>query len=150
VLLAYYADSLEHGEGVRAVQAVYARCPDEFAVELVRLQRLLAVAFVRSSLVGFSLPADAREADEWAARFERMRRSIDIGWVHAAGKRRDLVLLLPLTHAQGIDGYIERIQRTVREQYGIDLGSAGIAVRSAELDERPPVEQLQSFLARDA
>jgi hypothetical protein len=150
VLLAYYADSLEHGEGVRAVQAVYARCPDEFAVELVRLQRLLAVAFVRSSLVGFSLPADAREADEWATRFERMRRSIDIGWVHAAGKRRDLVLLLPLTHAQGIDGYIERIQRTVREQYGVDLGSAGIAVRSAELDERPPVEQLQAFLTRDA
>jgi len=148
VLLAYYADSLEHGEGVRAVQAAFERCPDEFAVELVRLQRLLTVAFVRSSLVGFSLPADAREAEEWAARFERMRRSIDIGWVNAAGGRRDLVLLLPLTHAQGIDGYIDRIRRTVREQYGVDLGSAGIAVRSAELDERPPVEQLQAFLTR--
>jgi hypothetical protein len=148
VLLAYYADSLEHGAGVREIRAAFERCPDEFAVELVRLQRLLATAFVRSSLVAFSLPADAREADEWAARFERLRRSIDLGWLHVSGGRRELLLLLPLTYAQGVDGYIDRIQRTVREQYGVDLGSAGIAARSVELDERAPAAQLQAFLAR--
>jgi hypothetical protein len=148
VLLAYYADSLEHGEGVRAIRAVFERCPDEFAVELVRLQRLLATAFVRSSLVAFTLPADAREADEWATRFERLRRSIDLAWLHVAGGRRELLLLLPLTYAQGVDGYVDRIQRSVREQYGTDFGSAGIAVRSVELDEREPAEQLQAFLAR--
>jgi len=148
VLLAYYADSLEHGEGVREIQAAFARCPDEFAVELVRLQRLLATAFVRSSMVAFALPADAREADEWVARFERLRRSIDLAWLHVVGQKRELLLLLPLTYAQGVDGYVDRIQRSVREQYGTDLGSAGIVVRSAELDERAPAAQLQAFLGR--
>jgi hypothetical protein len=148
VLLAYYADSLEHGDGVREIRAVFERCPDEFAVELVRLQRLLVTAFVRSSLVAFTLPADAREADEWVTRFERLRRSIDLAWLNVAGGRRELLLLLPLTYAQGVDGYIDRIQRTVREQYGIDLGSAGIVARSVELDEREPAAQLQAFVAR--
>jgi hypothetical protein len=148
VLLAYYADSLEHGEGVQAIRAVFERCSDDFATELVRLQRLFVTAFVRSSLVAFALPADARVADEWVTRFERLRRSIDLAWLAVAGERRDLLLLLPLTHAQGVDGYVDRIQRAVREQYGTDLGAAGIAVRSAELDGRPPVEQLQAFLGR--
>jgi hypothetical protein len=148
VLLAYYADSLEHGEGVREIRTAFERCPDDFAVELVRLHRLLTTAFVRSSLVAFALPSSAREADEWVARFERLRRSIDLAWLHVAGERRELLLLLPLTYAQGVDGYVDRIQRTVREQYGTDLGSAGITVRSAEIDERDPAAQLQAFLAR--
>jgi hypothetical protein len=146
VLLAYYGDSLEHGEGVRAVQAEFARCPDEFALELVRLQRLLQVAFVRSSLIAFELPADARAAEEWQTRFERMRRSIDIAWLHVAAGRRRLLLVLPLTDAQGIGGYLERIQRRLREDYGTDLGGAGIRVHSVEVDPRPPVEQLRAFL----
>jgi hypothetical protein len=146
VLLAYYGDSLEHGEGVRAVQAEFARCPDEFALELVRLQRLLQVAFVRSSLIAFELPADARAAEEWQTRFERMRRSIDIAWLHVAAGRRRLLLVLPLTDAQGIGGYLERIQRRLREDYGTDLGGAGIQVHSVEVDPRPPVEQLRAFL----
>ena len=146
VLLAYYGDSLEHGEGVRAVQAAYARCPDEFALELVRLQRLLQVAFVRSSLVAFELPADARAAQEWQSRFDRMRRSIDIGWLHAADDRRRLLLVLPLTDARSIGVYLERIQRRLREDYGTDLGGAGIQVHSVEIDARPPVEQLRAFL----
>lgn len=149
VLLAYYADSLDHADGVRAIQRAYPRCPDEFAVELVRLQRLHATAFIRSSLVAFALPTDAQEAEEWVARFERLRRSIDIGWLHAAGTRRALLMLLPLTHAQGVEGYLERIRRAVQEQYGAELGSAGIALRSVELDERAPAEQLRDFLARE-
>jgi len=149
VLLAYYADSLEHGEGVRALQAAYARLPDEFAVELARLRRLLAVAFVRSSLVAFNLPEDARAADEWVARFDRMRRSVDLAWLHVEGRRRTLLLLLPLTFAQGVDGYLERIQRVLRDDYGTDLGSAGITLRTQELDERPLVEQLRGFVERD-
>lgn len=147
VLLAYYADSLEHADGVREIQSAFPRCPDEFAVELVRLRRLLAAAFVRSSLVGFTLPAQPRAAEEWVARFERLRRSIDLAWLHVAAGRRELLLLLPLTHAEGADGYIERIRRAVREQYGTDLGAAGIVVRRTELDERPPAEQLRAFLA---
>jgi hypothetical protein len=147
VQLAYYADSLDHADNTQPVLAAYPRCPPDFALELVRLQRLLATAAIRSSMVAFVL-RDADAAEQWFARFDRLRRAVDVAWQHREGELRVLIVLLPLTIDSGLAGYLERIARSIREQYGADLAAAGIGVFTAELDEQPIDAQLGAFLER--
>jgi hypothetical protein len=147
VLLAYYADSIDHAEATRPVLVAYPRCPGDFALELVRMQRLLATAAIRSSLVAF-VARDAQAASEWFARIDRLRRTVDVAWSHADGGLRVLLMLLPLTAQSGLDGYLERVGRSLREQYGADIESAGLAVYTTEVGEAPVPEQLAAFLER--
>lgn len=147
VLLAYYADSIDHAEATRPVLAAYPRCPGDFALELVRMQRLLATAAIRSSLVAFAA-RDAQIAADWFARIDRLRRTVDVGWSHSEGDLHVLLVLLPLTAQPGLTGYLERVSRSLREQYGADLESAGLAVHATEVGEAPLAEQLAAFLER--
>lgn len=147
VQLAYYADSLDHAENTQPVLEAYRLCPADFALELVRLQRLLAAAAIRSSMVAFVL-RDADAAEQWFARFDRLRRSVDVTWQHREGELRVLIVLLPLTVGTGLAGYLDRMTRSIREQYGSDLTSAGIGVFTTDLDEQPVIEQIGAFLER--
>jgi len=147
VLLAYYADSIDHAESTRPVLAAYPRCPGDFALELVRMQRLLSTAAIRSSLVAF-VARDAQTAAEWFARIDRLRRTVDVAWSHTDGGLRVLLMLLPLTAQSGLSGYLERVGRSLREQYGADLESAGLKVHTTEIGEAPLPEQLAAFLER--
>lgn len=147
VQLAYYADSIDHADNTQPVLDTYPRCPADFALELVRLQRLLTTAAIRSSIVGFVL-RDAEAAEQWFARFDRLRRTVDVSWQHRDGDLRVLIVLLPLTTGSGLAGYLDRITRSIREQYGADFTSAGIGVFTNDLDDKPVVEQIGAFLER--
>ncbi len=147
VTLAYYADSIDHAEATRPLLAAYPDCPGDFALELVRMQRLLATAAIRSSLVAF-VARDARATADWFARIDRLRRTVDVAWSHTEGGLRLLLVLLPLTAQPGLAGYLERIGRALREQYGADLESAGLTVRTTEVGEAPLPQQLAAFLER--
>lgn len=147
VLLAYYADSIDHAAATRPVLDAYPRCPTDFALELVRMQRLLRSAAIRSSLVAF-VARDAATAEQWFARIDRLRRTVDVGWSHSEGALRVLLMLLPLTAESGLSGYLERVDRALREQYGADLASAGLAVHTTEIGDAPPAAQLAAFLER--
>ncbi len=147
VLLAYYADSIDHADATQPVLAAYPRCPGDFALELVRMQRLLATAAIRSSLVAF-VARDAQAAAEWFARIDRLRRNVDVAWSHADGELRALLMLLPLTAQSGLSGYLERVGRALREQHGVDLDAAGLAVHTTEVGEAPLPEQLAALLER--
>lgn len=147
VVLGYYADSVDYAEVTKPLLNAYPDCPDDFALELVRVQRLFLTAAIRSSLVAF-IAQDERAASNWFAHIERIRRNTDLSWLHDSGKHRLLLMLLPLTSGVGIAGYIDRVARTLQEQYGVDLASAGLAVHSTEVDARPLNEQLAALFER--
>jgi polysaccharide biosynthesis protein PelD len=147
VLLAYYADTVEHAPSTQPIIDKYPRCPMEFAVELVRLKRLLEAAFIRSNLVAFAAPTGAATA-EWFLRIDRLKRNVDLGWEHTHEGQRILLMLLPLTDETGVAGYLDRINQMVREQYGTELGTEGIAVHIFDLDDTPALEQLADVFAR--
>ncbi len=146
VVLAYYGDSIDTVDSIEPMLAVYPQLPPDFASEMVRLQRLLANAFVRSSLVAYAAPADA--AAEWFPRIDRLRRDVDLAWQHAAGDKRALVLLLPLADVVGVAGYFERIARTLRERHGDIPASSGVISLSAALNEDTPLEQLTALVEK--
>ncbi|MCS7101672.1 MAG: PelD GGDEF domain-containing protein [Burkholderiaceae bacterium] len=146
VLLAYYADSIDAAPAVAAVQARFPDCPADFAAELARVQRLLKATFVRSALVVFQLPVDAAVASEWAQRLQDIRRGLDMTWLSAREGRRVLVVLLPLTAGDGINGFLERAGAALRTRYGVDWSAAGITARGVEITETPLADQLAALL----
>jgi hypothetical protein len=151
VLLAYYGDTLDYAAGSAPILKAFPRCPNEFALEAVRLQRLQTTAFTRSSIVAFSLPGRAAAAEPWVMRLEKLRRNLDVAWTHVEGESRILLVLLPLTDDVGLAGYVDRISRAVREQFGVDLAPE-VTVHTRALDENDVVAQLRALidLARGA
>lgn len=146
VLLAYYGDSLDFSAGTTPLLAAFPRCPPDFALEAVRLQRLQTTAFIRSSIVAFALPEDAGAAETWTLRLDQLRRNLDVAWTHVEGTSRTHLVLLPMTDDVGLSGYVERIERTMRERFGVAL--AELALHSRELDESDLVAQIRSMLER--
>ncbi|MEF9943277.1 MAG: PelD GGDEF domain-containing protein, partial [Burkholderiaceae bacterium] len=119
------------------------------ATELARLSRIEAITGMRSALISFAVREDSRlPPAEWFARIRHLRRTTDLDWETARKGRRALIVLLPLTGEAGVSGYLERIAAALKEQYGMDMGDAGLTVHTTLLDGQPPVQQLQSFLGR--
>ncbi|MEG0820738.1 MAG: PelD GGDEF domain-containing protein [Burkholderiaceae bacterium] len=149
VALGYYADGVDAAGVARPILLADPRCPAPFATELARLSRIEAITGMRSALISFAVREDSRlPPAEWFARIRHLRRTTDLDWETARKGWRALIVLLPLTGEAGVSGYLERIAAALKEQYGMDMGDAGLTVHTALLDGQPPVQQLQSFLGR--
>ncbi len=148
VVLAYYADGIDEVVGARPVLAEHPQCPPEFAAEWGRLARIYALTALRSSVAAFSTRLDNAEGVDTLARIERLRRSLDVYWESTRSERRVLQVMLPLTDDVGLRGYLDRIDTLLREQLGRDLEAVGVAVFTANVDERPALAQLNGLLER--
>jgi len=148
VLLAYYADEVDKAAVTGTLLARHPDCPSEFALELVRLRRVFAVSGVESSMMAFVFQRGPTPPAEWIARITRLFRSVDVAWTVEALPSATLLILLPLTGAAGVAGYLERLAGVIRDQYGSDFAHAGIAVHQALIDAGAPQDQLAAFLER--
>lgn len=149
VLLAYYGDSIDYGSGTAPLLQAYPRCPPDFALEAVRLQRLQTTAFIRSSLVAFVLPPDATSAELWTTRLQQVQRGLDVAWTHVDGRTRVHLVLLPITDDVGLTGYLDRVDRTLRDKFDVALAPT-VTVRTHALDEDDLVDQLRELLSAPA
>lgn len=148
VLLAYYADEVDKTVVTRELLAQQPNCPSEFALELVRLRRVFAVSGVESSMVAFVFQRGPTPPAEWIARITRRLRSVDVAWAVEGLPAATLLVLLPLTGAAGVAGYLERLAKAIHEQYSCDFVQAGIAVHQALIDASAAQAQLAAFLER--
>jgi hypothetical protein len=148
VLLAFYADGVDHTRAAAPVLAEHPQCPADFAVELVQLSRIYALSALRSSLVAFVAAADADDGLEALRQMQQMKRALDVHWETARDGRRALLALLPLTDSNGLAGYLDRVGTRLREQYGRDLAALGVTVYTAAIDEQAPALQLAALLQR--
>lgn len=149
VTLGYYADGVDAVAVARPIVLANPACPPAFATELARLARIEAVTGMRSALVAFVVRDESvLPAFEWFARIRRLRRATDLDWETGRSGRRALVVLLPLVSQAGVAAYLERIGDALRQQFGLEMGAAGLTVHSTLLDHRPALEQLGAFLGR--
>jgi len=147
VLLGYYADGLRQHEVAQPVLARYPDCPPDFALELMRLHRLRLSAGVVSTLVAFTFD----NSESGASAFEqvrRMRRSLDLMWVVETPGRHVIVMLLPLSGAPALEGFLLRIENGLRQQLQTDFAESRIGVHTVMLDEAPADRTLDELLGR--
>lgn len=143
VLLGYYADGVEHSEQVQKILRSVPDCPYEFALDVSRLTRLERAAGVTSSLVALVFPHDD-EGDSFFEHVMRRRRALDLMWPVKSVGQSVLINLMPVTDATGVDGYLARIESSLRAQFNLDLEGARIGVHTLHLggDPGPALKRL--------
>ena len=147
VLLNYYADGIEQQAVVTQVQKVVAECPYDFALELGRLAHMRQVSGVHSSLVALVFPRGTI-GDSLFDQVVRQRRTLDLLWAFSTEQTQVVVVLMPLTDENGIDGYLLRIESNLKTQFDTDLAQAHVAVHSAAVDDAAPGVGLEKLLVR--
>ncbi|BEU21999.1 PelD GGDEF domain-containing protein [Paraburkholderia caribensis] len=147
VLLGYYADGVEHSQQVRDILQAVPDCPYEFALDVSRLTRLERSAGITSSLVALVFPHDDA-GDSFFEHVMRRRRSLDLMWPVKSAGRSVLLNLMPATDATGVDGYLARIESSLRAQFNLDLEGARIGVHTLHLGGDEPGPAMKRLLLR--
>lgn len=147
VLLAYYADGVEHASLARDILATVPGCPYDFALDLGRLARLQRDAGIASSLVALVFPRD-EAGDSLFEHVLRRRRALDLTWPLQTASHSVVVNLMPATDTTGVDGYLARIESSLGAQFGLDMERAHIGVHTLHLGALEPGSALQRLLKR--
>ncbi|MBN3763074.1 PelD GGDEF domain-containing protein [Burkholderia sp. Ac-20365] len=147
VLLGYYADGVEHSQQVRDILHAVPDCPYEFALDVSRLTRLERSAGITSSLVALVFPHDDA-GDSFFEHVMRRRRSLDLMWPVKSAGQSVLLNLMPATDATGVDGYLARIESSLRSQFNLDLEGARIGVHTLHLGSDEPGPAIKRLLMR--
>ncbi|CAB3774874.1 hypothetical protein LMG29542_08256 [Paraburkholderia humisilvae] len=147
VLLGYYADGVEHSQQVRDILQVVPDCPYDFALDMSRLARLVRSAGIASSLVALVFPHDDA-GDSFFEHVMRRRRSLDLLWPIRTDGRSVLINLMPATDETGVDGYLARIEASLRVQFNVDLEGARIGVHTLHLGSGAAGPALRGLLTR--
>ncbi|WDD93935.1 GAF domain-containing protein [Burkholderia sp. FERM BP-3421] len=140
----YYADGLRHAPLTRALRDA---CPYDFALDYARLTRLHDTTGIESSLVAlvFERSRVGRMCREHVL---RMRRSLDAQWLRPGGAGDMVLTLMPLTGGGTMDGYLIRMEESLRVQLGVSYADARIRVATTRVGGGEPVEMLRAFLAQ--
>ncbi|MER1941324.1 PelD GGDEF domain-containing protein [Castellaniella sp. FW104-16D08] len=141
----YYADSLQDQKLIRFVQQRVPGCPDDFALEICRLGHLASRHGPVSHLVALAFNREGPDQSSVFMQMARQRRALDMVWVLETPRARVMVTLLVLADDLGLDGYVLRIEDTLRAQFGLDFESARVAVYSQAIDDADVATTLEQF-----
>lgn len=157
-ILQYFAD-----ESWAAAQTVDLRrrlphCPSEFAHELIKLQRLYGAATVRSmlglsgsnplrsTLIILRTTAEVADGPAILDAIHAVRRGLDLYWRDPFGPYEpSMLILLPLAGNATARGFLDRIDRIVRERHSGAMNAKDLfAISEVAVDHRPPAELLRA------
>lgn len=132
-----------------SVGELMRRCPGcqaDFVAELQRLWRLQQ-RWTQPSTLGVleTTVSDHAKTAAWLSRISAQLRSLDVS-CHPKPDR--LLILLPLTHGVGSEGFVQRIDQWLRQQGTQGMQGAGIRWRARTLDARP--DELLCWALEDA
>lgn len=144
VIISYFVADIDLSCESGAIISAFPSCPRSFADELVRLHRVVVRGGAPSRLIAFAGSDDAFPVLQG---IKGIQRGLDFSWFVSMGYRHALIVLLPLADEEAVKGYLYRIEQWLKEQHGVSLEQAGVAVRFALLGESAP-ETYLSYLFR--
>jgi hypothetical protein len=147
VLCGYYADGVRHGAVAGLLLSVYPSCPHDFALDFARLIHLHRMAGIASSMVALSFTKD----DVGKTLFDHVqlsRRSLDVQWVIPGSERDAILVLMPLSGESAVEGFLMRIEESMRGQFGVDFEGGHVSVNTMQLPTESPTQGLAAFFRR--
>jgi hypothetical protein len=147
VLCGYYTDGARHTEVAGGLLAAYPDCPQEFALDFSRLVRLNRAAGIHSSLVALIFD----KSDIGATLFDHVqhsRRSLDVQWPIHGDDRDAILVLMPLSGDSAVDGFLLRLEESIKAQFGVDFETGHVSVNTLSLPNKAPAETLAAFFRR--
>ncbi|CAD5201802.1 PelD GGDEF domain-containing protein [Pseudomonas sp. FEN] len=143
LLAGHIADLLEHDPQVLQLENADAQ---NFTRQLKRSLVDVEQHGLSGCLYAFEL---TRPNDELARLFERSQRGLDLHLTLSNERGHALLLvLLPLTSAQGAEGYLARLGKLIHEHFGmnVELPDLGVNVLPYDLESARERDGLRNFL----
>ena len=148
VLLAAYADGVTVADQVMPLLAQHPGCPIDFAEELVKLTRIQRDFGVQSRIVTLVLGDHPERADIYQ-HVMRNRRGPDVVWsIENLANQSFIVTLMPIAGDASVEGYVLRMQSSMRENFGADLPTLNIRVTVSSLSEPDPLAAVKRLMSR--
>jgi hypothetical protein len=146
VLLAWYADGVTIRSRAAPVLAAYPQLPIDFAEELVRLIELQRGFGIDSHMVGMVFGEHPLATDAYE-HVLRNRRAPDLAWITETDEgRKALVNLLPVGGGAAVEGYLLRIDQSLRQTFGADFRGLAIRTFSVSLAHADPLAALVTMI----
>lgn len=149
VLLAYAADHADSAKEAKSILALLPDCPIIFAAELVKMVRLRRDLDISSALVSVNLQPDPR-LEQICIALERQQRGLDHTWRRNLGWGVQFTTLMPFAGPASTEGYLARLGEMLQKQFGREIGSDGISIRTAMIAADDPLTQLIDLLVDEA
>lgn len=143
-MLQYFADESWAAGQTADLRQSLPHCPDAFAHELIKLQRLYVRSGVRSTVIVLRARKDDAEASVLDALYAA-RRGLDLYWRDPFGPLTPgMLILLPLAGPATTRGFLERLDSVLRA-HGMEGGlePAGFSVMEVPVERRPPISLLR-------
>jgi hypothetical protein len=148
VLVSAYADGVSAAELVLPILAEYPGCPIEFAEELVKLTRIQHDFGVESRIVTMVFDKHPERIDLFR-HVLRNRRGPDVVWsVENLLERSFIITLMPIAGEAAVEGYLLRMQNSLRELFGSDFSSLSIRTIVVSLSNPDPLAAVKWLMAR--
>ncbi len=94
-------------------------CPAEFAADFIQLQGLSHEVQRAGIVVSYAFQASSA-SERIIERLQRLRRGMDLLWVHRASDTVQVIVLLPFAGAVAAEGHYDRMKAEIQECYGKD------------------------------
>jgi len=150
VLASVYADGVTAASRIMPLIEANPGCPIEFAEELLKLQRIQRDFGISSHIVVLAFGDSLERADAFHL-VNRQRRSPDVVW-----NREDLagcgmiVNLMPLAGRAAVDGYLRRIELSIRESFGTTMSALKVQPHVIPLSVSDPLAVLHRLSTKYA
>jgi len=145
VLSSYYADTITASEFTVYLTDKLKDCPIDFFKAMHTLRRLQRDLQTSSMMVGFAVRNNHESAEQLKS-ITNAARGLDETWTLVRDDWRICLVLLPLSGDSSLGGYLDRIERTFVERFGMRPGQSGILTRSITLDQDPISSKLDNFI----
>jgi hypothetical protein len=148
VLLAWYADGVTIRSQAAPVLAAYPQLPIDFAEELVRLIELQRGFGIDSHMVGMVFGEHPLSTDAYE-HILLNRRAPDLAWLTEAEERRLVfVNLMPVGGRAAVEGYLLRLEQSLRATFGANFRDLNIRTFSVSLANADPLGTLTSMMQK--
>jgi polysaccharide biosynthesis protein PelD len=149
VLIGYYADGIQMNSLTLEILQRLPSCPQEMALELVRLSRIQRSAGIDSSIVALVFENN-EDALDMLEQIKRLKRGVDLSWELSGPAHRALITLLPLAGSAAVEGYLLRLELALHGQFGSAFSSSRVATHIVHLGLASPVEAMAGLVERCA
>lgn len=144
VILSYYADLVHGGTQLRRLLAQLPTMPPQFAEELVRMQGLQARTGMASQILVMRFPQELGRS--LPAEFAHIKRGLDVDWQTTIGTDTAIIVLMPLTNAAGMAGFMQRIQHWLQKRLRDPARVQSVQLQPIDFATDDPVAALQRVL----
>ena len=140
--LCHYRDGCVHAQ---ELLSRWPDCPVDFAVDFLQLRRLAGIVPQPGVCQSFVFRA-GREAREIADKIQKLRRGLDVFWVHEDGEYLRVLTLLPFAGTTAAEGQRARVEAELQRCCAGFWQSAFLGADFMHIDARPAAEQLAHWL----